>query len=495
MTNRITRSRTSLFTALAIGSAALAGCAESELAASSELAVEAADPSVARGRVIHGAGTVGPVDIYVEGGTAPIFTAVAFGAATNYATFAPGDVRLAFRPAGAAPDSAPVHTSDAITFAAGDSVTAVAGGLLGSALPTAAFRVRAYREGFAAAGQGRARVRFINDSHGFATAGFDLGDDRVVEAPGVASFTATDPAGISVSRTRAVQLAIETGAPANRLTAFTIPPEVLAKEGVFLTLVGVPTFVPRDTRGVALLAVGPSSATLIRQNPTVFVLPAIPDRAAVEIRAFAPGIGVRSVADALGFGALSPAVQVPPSSFGVGLALSADDCTLAVETTGPLVAGERYLAVASGFGDDGAARPPVQLDLLRDGFDRATVATGRLRAVAAAADAPPVDVGQFPPGDGTAFTQLAGLEALAYGAASAEAGVVPANAPLNPGVRSTGSSEALRFRAPALLATDRAYGIVAGAFAPTASDVGPRFIVVKAAVGGGWTAQAISPQP
>lgn len=491
--NRIRCSRSSVLAALAMSCAALAGCADSELSIASEAAL---DPSLTRVRVVHGAATVGPVDIYVDGGAAPAFTAVAFGSATDYATLPPGPIRLVFRPAGAPADAPPVHTSGEIALAAGGSVTAVAGGLLGSSLPTAAFRVQPYLEAFGAPEPGRSRVRFVNDSHGLATAGFDLGADGAVEVPALASFSGSDPAGIAVSRSRSVQLAIETGAPANRLTAFTLPPDVLAKDGgVFLTLVGVPTFVPRDVRSVALLAVGPAGATLIRQNPTVFVLPAIPDRASVDIHAFGLGIGVRTVGEGVGFGALAPALQVPPSSFGYGLLVTdAADCALALEATGPLVAGERYLAVASGFGDDGPARPAVTLTILRDGFDRATAANGRLRAVAAAADAPAVDVGQFPPGDATPFTPLAGLEALAYRAASAEAGVQPAAAPLNPGVRPTGGSAALRFRAGALLSTDRAFGVVAGAFAPATGDVGPRFIVVKA-LAGGWTAQAISPLP
>src|SRR5262249_45363483 len=151
-----------------------------------------------------------------------------------------------------------------------------------------------------------------------------------------------------------------------------------------------------------------------------------------------------------------------------------------VSSTGPLAAGERYLAVASGFqsgapGD--AARPCVRVGFHRDGFAVQLTGLGRLRAIAGSPGAPTIDVGRFPPGAGTPFTVIAGLEALTYPSASAEDGTELPAVPLNPGVRETGTDVSLRFAYSALLNTDRAFGLAAGAWSPQANEVGRSFIV------------------
>src|SRR5262249_47649941 len=163
-------------------------------------------------------------------------------------------------------------------------------------------------------------------------------------------------------------------------------------------------------------------------------------------------IGIVQIAKGVGFAALAPALQVPPNDNGYELivtepATDPGDLTgapLAFESTGPLVAGERYLAIASGFA--ARAHERVHVTIEHDGFDRMVTANGRIRAVAASPDAPAVDVGQFPPGTGTPFVGLAGLDNLAYRASSAEAGVEVTPAPLNPGVQVTGTTDAMRYR-------------------------------------------------
>jgi len=221
------------------------------------------------------------------------------------------------------------------------------------------------------------------------------------------------------------------------------------------------------------------------------VLPVIPDSTGVDVFAIGREVPFVQVATNLGFGALGPALQVAPTERGIHLVIArSGGSPLAFHATGALVAGERYLAIASGF-TDGRAR--VTLTVERDGFDRTLTAGGRLRAVAASPDAPTVDFGQFAPAS-TAFTGIAGLAAVAYRQSSAEAGVEVSSAPLNPSVQVTGTTTALRFRFGALLPTDRDLGILAGAFAPLASDVPARFVVIKMPVSGAWTATALSPQ-
>ena len=499
---------------LCLAGTTLVGCADQGLEADStapalESTATAQTAQMARLRFVHGAPTVAAVDVYVGASTTPQWTAVAFGTATPYAALVPDGLQLVLRTAGAAATDAPIYTSDVIVAQGGDQITSIAGGILGSTIATTAFRVLPYTEAFAAQPRGEALVRFVQDSHGITAAGFDVDADGTIEVPGVAAFTASDAAGVAIERDHdGVQLAIDTGTPTKQLTTFTISRAVLQQRGgIFLALVGVPTFVPSDARGLALLAVGPSSATLIRQNPTVYVMPTIPDSTGIDAFAIGRDFNVIPVAQNLGFGVLAPALQVAPSERGyhmiVSRAATGTDplagFPLAFESTGPLLAGERYLAVLSGFANasvaDGARRSRVHLTIVRDGFDRTVAATGRLRAVAASPDAPSVDVGQFPPGTGTAFTSIAGLDALTYRNASAEAGTVLSAAPLNPAIRATGATDAVKFRFGALLATDRDFGIVAGAFTPVTGDIASRFIIVKTPGSGAWTAQTLSPLP
>lgn len=451
-------------------------------------------------RFVHGSPTSPAFDVYLGTSTTPLFTGVAFGTATPYAAVAPAGLQLVLRTAGAAATTAPVFSSDVIPAQAGDRISSFAGGLLTSQVATVKFRIQSYTEAFAADQAGHAQVRFVHDSQGVTAASFDVDADGTIEVPAIAPFTASAAAGLAIHRGRGVQLAIDTGAAATRLTSFTLPHDVLAQRGgVFLALVGVPTFVPHDPRGLALLAVGRQTTALVLQNPSVFVLPVIPDTAAVDVFAVGARIGVVQVASGIGFGELASRLQVAPSELGYDLIVTraAGDggfpLPLAFASTGPVAAGERYLAIASGF----AARGPhVRVTVEHDGFDRTVTANGRIRAVAASPDAPAVDVGQFPPGDGTLFAGLPGLSGLAYRTASAEAGVEAApSAPLNPGVEATGTASALRFDFGQLTAVDRVFGIVAGAFAPVTGEVGSSFIVVDTPASGAWTATTLSPGP
>jgi hypothetical protein len=502
---------------LCVAGAALASCADADLVTRASTAELDSSPAVddrtedqvddqihaVRLRFVHGSPQSPAFDVYVGASTAPLFTAVAFGTATPYAAVSPDGLQLVLRAAGAAPTEAPLYTSDPVDAQAGDTVTSVAGGLLGSTLAATRFRVQPYSEAFAAPERGQAQVRFVHDSHGLPAVGFDVDADGTIEVASVAAFTASDRSGIAVTRShRDVQLAIDTGAPARQLTTFTLPREVLAQRGgIFLALVGVPAFVPHDPRGLALLAVGRRTTTLVRQNPTVYLLPAVPDATAIDVFAIGNGIGVQQPANDLGFGVLAPALQVAPTDRGYALIVTESAAAseavsgrpLAFESTGPLVAGERYLAIVSGFAAPGRSRVHVTIE--HDGFDRTVTASGRIRAVAASPDAPAVDVGQFPPGTGTPFTGIAGLDNLMYRQASAEIGTEVTPAPLNPGVRVTGTSAALRFRSGALLATDRVFGIVTGAFAPVTGDVTSSFIIVKTPASGSWTAATLAPQP
>jgi len=478
----------------------LVGCVELDGAAVSgrELGLAEGDAQL---RLVHASATSGAFDIYLGDGEAPRWAAITFASVTDYVAVPAGAVQIAVRPAGAAASTAPLFALGT-SLAEGDRVTLVADGVVGSSVEAVKFRVQAVAEAFAPAEPGTLRVRFVQASHALQNAGYDVGADGTVEVAGLAPFATSEPAGLAVPASpKPVQLAVHAGTPNRRLTAFTLPATALTEgEELLVIPTGVPAVVPRDPRGLALLLVGRGTLALVRQNPTLYLLPAIPNAAGVDLHLFGALLGGVQVADEAGFGSLT-AVQVPANRSGYGLlaldgAADADTAgaPLAFALTGTLEAGERYLVVASGFrGDCASARPGVQVAVIRDQFATAQTASGRLRAVAAAADAPALDLGRFPPGDNTPFTSIAGLDGLAYGATSpAEGTEIPA-VPLNPALRPTGTDTAIRFRFGSLASVDRVLAVIAGAHAPAAGDVGPRLVMVKAANSGAWTAQVVAP--
>ncbi len=88
---------------------------------------------------------------------------------------------------------------------------------------------------------------------------------------------------------------------------------------------------------------------MIKQDPVVFVLHTAPDAPAVDVLA---GGTDAVLVDALSFGDLSSAVQVPPASYDLDVVLDEGGAFVKTVSTPMLAAGERYLAVASGFGSD-----------------------------------------------------------------------------------------------------------------------------------------------
>lgn len=480
---------------------AVAGCAVDEPAP--ELGATASQVgSVAptQLRVVHASTTSNPFDIYLGTAATPAFTAVAFGASTAYLAVPAGTTQLVLRAAGAAPTANPLATAD-IAVAEGETVTAIAEGLLGSTLETTRFRVQGLVEQFGTANRREARLRFVQASHGLPTAGFDVNDDGAIELPSIAAFGASDPAGVRVQRANpGLQVAISSGTPSTRRTAFTIPSSfTTGGEGAFVVLAGLPTFKPREARGLALIVVGQDETVVVKQNPTVYVMPAIPDVAAVDIAAGANRNNTATIATGAAFGSLAP-IQVPPSDRGLAIVVSVSDeqCDdeIAVVRTGELVAGERYLAVASGFASgrrNSADRPSVTLQIAAEAFTAPLTGPGWVRAVAASPGAPLVDFGTFPPGTATPFVQLGTLTGIAYNTSSAPLGVQAPTTPLNPGVRVTGTTDAFRFAFTALPAADRVFGVFAGAWKPFTDETGLTYFIVKTPASGAWTSQVAEP--
>ena len=130
MTNRTLKSLLAL--SLLATVAVTAGCADDD---------DSTPVGTASLRVVHGSPDAPAVDVYAKGSTTPLFSAVAYGAATDYITVPAGDYVIELRAAGTAASSAAAHTTGTLSLTADARVTAIAVGLLGSTDPASQLRV------------------------------------------------------------------------------------------------------------------------------------------------------------------------------------------------------------------------------------------------------------------------------------------------------------------------------------------------------------------
>jgi hypothetical protein len=495
-----TRIVSSSLCAVALAASLAAGCsgqAPLQLGVSTQAETSA---GTAQLRFVHASPSTAAVDVYVGDATTPLFSNLAFGQASPYATVPSAAFVFVLRTAGAPATSAPLFTSATITPADGQTITSVAGGQIGAVQAKAMFRISPFVEAFDPVAAGQARLRLVNLDYSLPALGIDVGDDGSVEESNIGIYQASTPAGILAPAGRSLQVALTKVTPAARLTGFTLGHHMIQSgDDLFVIAAGLDSFTPRDVRGLALLVVDSTSqATLVKQNPSLYLLNLVADLPAIDLFVAQHGAGEPKAATALPFGGLSAPIQVPPSNAGHAFVLDeTSSATQPVEggiyadVTGGLVAGERYLLVASGFAKRCEGQVAVQL--YRDGFTTAITANGMIRAVAAAADAPAIDVGHFAPGAGTPFAELApDFDALQYLAASGEAGLPLSSAPVNPGVRQTGTTVAKRFNYGGT--TAHAFGVVGGAWAPASSSEQPlSFVMVLAPNSGAWTA-SLAPQ-
>lgn len=177
---------------------------------------------------------------------------------------------------------------------------------------------------------------------------------------------------------RARQLPQQIGIAAGGQTVTAFSTTALAEGAeVFVIATGLLSKAPRLGDGFSLLAVGPKGALgFIKQNPSVYTLHASPDAPAVD--AF---VGTEKLVDNLAFGRLARSMQVPPGEYTIDIFGHTDGkrpttAPVASKKIGPLGAGERYLAVASGFllPSSSGNEPGLRLDTYADEFaaDNAT---------------------------------------------------------------------------------------------------------------------------
>ena len=408
-------------------------------------------------RAVHASPDAPAVDVYVEGSA--------------------GSYTVELRATGADAGSDPAFSVD-VNIPDNAKITAVAAGLLSSSSDDDKFRILAYAENFSDPGSGNAAVRIIHASADAPTVGLDVGDNGSIEVPNFARFAETGAAGVPLPAGTELQIAVYAGA--SRVTAFTTPQLPDGGE-LFVIATGLLGELPRETDGFSLLAVGPNgSIGFVKQNPVVFALHGSPDAPNVDIYA-----GTARLVEDLGFGELSSAIQVPPGSYDLDFKATGQTATAATLTTPPLAAGERYLAIASGFLTD---QPAFRLLPYGDAFADAG-AQALVRVVHASPDAPAVDVGTV---SGTTVTPVPDFTNLSFEEASTASGTALPVGNLPIGLAATGTTDAVVTFTVPTTAGLQAFAVAAGSL--TGNGESFRLVIVDA-TDFPWQSVEVLPNP
>jgi hypothetical protein len=415
-------------------------------------------------RVVHAAPGAPAVDVFAD--DVLLVADLAYGDASPFVDLEEGTYNIQIRAAGT---PTVVFETGALELLEGDQLTAVAAGDVASTDPASSFRVIPLFADFGATGDAEARVRIVHASPDAPAVDIDVGDDGVIEIPELARFSETGDEGVVLPAGEQLQLGIDAGG--QPVTAFTTP--ALPREGeLFVIATGRVADLPRTATGFSLLVVGPEGViTNILQNPTVYALHASPDAPAVDIRADVAGPNLFS---ALAFGELAP-VQVPPGDYTLTFFAAGDTTPVASAAVTGLAAGERYLAVATGFLTPiDATEQRFQVLVYRE--EHALDAMPRLRAIHASPDAPAVDISTA---TGGMLDQPIRFRNVVFGEATDPAGlVVPAAPSVRIGIAPAGSTvAAATFNLDTTGAT-RDFVVAAGAFSPSAGEQGFRLFVV-----------------
>lgn len=425
-------------------------------------------------RVVHASPDAPAVDVYADGLNDPLFSNVAYGDVSDYLMVPEGTYNIQLRSAGALGSSAPVYETGDLTVSEGDVITAIATGFLSSLDAEDEFRVLPLFEDFADAGSS-ARVRIVHASPDAPTVAIDVGNDGSPEIAALDRFAETGLEGIELPAGSALQIGIWAGDPLARVTAFTTPALPAGGE-LFVIAIGSLESLPREETGFSLLAVANSGAIgRIGQNPVVYALHAGPDAPAVDIFA-----GDLELADDLAFAELSGSIQVPPGSytldfFGTTAGSTRPGGSAAASLDTPdLEAGQRYLAIATGFLAAEMGEEPFRLVAFRDDLELAS-GTARVSAIHASPDAPAVDIGTVDAGQ----IDLVVFDNVAYPEGEPVDGAEVPAAALTLGVAATGSTDPVATFDIVTAAGLRAFAVAVGALTPEAGEESFRLVVVN----------------
>jgi hypothetical protein len=441
-------------------------------------------PGMAMIRAIHASADAPAVDAYVKGSPTPIVTNLNYGQTSGWFEVPMGTYEIELRAAPSKPTDPIAYKTSPLQVGDQAMISAVASGLLGSSAADSAFRLLPIVEKFDTVPGGQVRVRAIHGGADAPTVDLDIGNDNPAapEAAGLARFADTGDAGVLLP---AGALAIGIAKDGSRVTSFTTP--ALPSGGQLLVVAtGLLAKLGRERDGFSLLAIGPNgSVGFIKQDPIVYALHASPDAPAVD--AF---VGAAEIFDNLSFGQISKPIQVKPGEYQLDFygttagSARPQSKPAAVGATGQLAAGDRYLAVATGFLGAGS----FKLVGLREGFDiKADKAV--VRALHASPDAPAVDIGVV---NGSHQIQTVLFSDLTFGKSSDEKGAAADAGHIPLGVAPTGApTPVAAFTLPATNG-QRAFVVAAGALAPTGDQRSFRLLVVDTALPA-WTATAVFP--
>ena len=428
------------------------------------------DVGSVRLRAVHASPDAPSVDVYVEGLTNPIITALSYGDASLYIPVDPGTYNVQLR-AHPSTDADPIaYETGQFELTANQTVTAVASGFLSSDDPADEFRVLPLIEDFGA-GTG-ALVRIVHAGPDAPSVDIDVGDNGTPEIEDLERFADTGMTGIGLPAGESLQIGIRV-AGGDRVTAFTTP--ALPSEELFVIATGSLVEPARDEDGFSLLVVGPDgSLGFLKQNPVVYALHGSPDAPAVDIYA-----GETLLVENIAFGELSGAVQVPPADFYVldfyptGTGPGAPTASF---PTPALAAGGAYLAVAAGELAPEDTDQEFTLLAFEELFE--TTDVSRVRAVHASGDAPAVDIGSVDSVTGDLSVVV--FENLAFGQASDSVGAELPVDNLTLGVAATGNATPVATFDVTTTAGLQTFAVAVGALAPDAGDASFRLILVVA---------------
>ena len=443
-------------------------------------------PGKAIVRVVHGSADAPAVDVYAKGSDEPLVTGLTYGQTSAWLTVDPGAYEFELRAAPSKATDPIAYQTDALAIAADEKITALAAGLLGGK-DDSAFRVVPVVEGFGAKEAGKARLRIVHAGADAPAVDLDVGNDDPAkpEVSGLKRFSDTGAEGVALTAETALAVGIDAGGA--RVTAFTTP-KLPDGANVIVIATGLLGKLGRERDGFSLLAIGPNgSLGFIKQDPLVYALHAGPD--APRVDAF---VGNAEIVDDLGFGELAKPIQVQPGTYAVDFfghaagSVRPSGTPAASSSTGPLSAGERYLAVATGF-LTGTGASAFRLARYREGFDLGT-GKPQLRAVHNSPDATEVDIGLA----GATSISPVLFAGLSFSQSSAEGGIGASAGHLPIGITPAGldSNFVARFTVPAT-SDNRAFVLASGALNP-AKGQSFRLHVVDTATTP-WTVSTVHP--
>jgi hypothetical protein len=347
----------------------------------------------ARVRVVHASPGAPVVDIYANG--ALLVPGLDYLQASPFVSVPPGFYTIDVRPALADPSSTPVYSTD-VQLVGDFDFTAVAAGVLGSTKPADSFRVVALVEDWSPPFPGAFYTRVVHASPDAPAVALDVGNDGSLDFFPLLRFGETGAAGIGLPADTSLQVAATT------LQGVSVPftlPAFSGDDDITVIATGRLAARPNEPDAFGLLALDRDGVVgFVRQNPQVYVLHASPDAPTVDVQA-----GGATLVDDLSFRELSAPVTVPPGVYSLDVFDTSGRTYVTSLQTPELAAGERYLAIATGFLAPAPGQAPFQAAYFADS---AAIVPGiaTLQIIHASPDAPTVQVGALSDG----FVDLTG---------------------------------------------------------------------------------------